>query len=148
MQQQNLSFFSCSSHGVLLPSSYAFWQWSLIMRSYSEDILIRNMHSQSVTNIQVGQEFVSWSNVGLTNIFVNWLTLTKISWSKSVLRDSHLTKMLVRLTFDQGTNSWPTFMLVTDCECRIQIATPKVYWINQNENFNWAWYFLSNRLSW
>ncbi len=31
-------------------------------------------HSQSVTNIQVGQEFVSWSNVSLTNIFVNWLT--------------------------------------------------------------------------
>ena len=28
MQQQNLSFLSCSSHGVLLPSSYAFWQWS------------------------------------------------------------------------------------------------------------------------
>ncbi len=26
MQQQNLSFLSCSSHGVLLPSSYAFWQ--------------------------------------------------------------------------------------------------------------------------
>ncbi len=32
------------------------------------------IHSQSVTNIQVGQEFVSWSNVSLTNIFVNWLT--------------------------------------------------------------------------
>ena len=25
--------------------------------------------------------------------------------------------MLVRLTFDQGTNSWPNCMLVTDCEC-------------------------------
>ena len=28
-------------------------------------------HSQSVTNIQVGQELVPWSNVSLTNILVN-----------------------------------------------------------------------------
>ena len=27
-KQQNLSFLSCFSHGVLLPSSYAFWQCS------------------------------------------------------------------------------------------------------------------------
>ena len=28
------------------------------------------VHSQSVTNIQVGQDFIPWSNVSLTNIFV------------------------------------------------------------------------------
>ncbi len=30
--------------------------------------------------------------------------------------------MLVRLTFDQGTNSWLTCMLVTDCECRVDLS--------------------------
>ncbi len=32
------------------------------------------VHSQPVTNIQVGQEFIPWSNGSLTNIFVEWLT--------------------------------------------------------------------------
>ncbi len=35
------------------------------------------LHSQSVTNIKVSQVFVPWSNVSLTNIFVNWLTFNK-----------------------------------------------------------------------
>ncbi len=49
------------------------WTTHVVVSQYFRSLPIP-LHSQSVTNIQVGQEFVpwskTWSNVSLTNIFV------------------------------------------------------------------------------
>ena len=60
------------------------WKWGFLLYVRIGDVLMRSIswevawlcdliyqtdtHSQSVTNIQVGQEFVPWSNVSLTNM--------------------------------------------------------------------------------
>ncbi len=74
-------FIAHNISGHLILWELGCWSWN----SHVEDL-----HSQSVTNIQVGQEFVSWSNVSwlrfdqhfgqMTNFLqCLTLTLTKIS---------------------------------------------------------------------